>query len=318
MKPRFLASFIVFAVMIAGTVKYIASFGVRLSPPQDSVRISMQVPDVNGLVVDSSVLLRGVPVGKVTGVHTALAGATVDFYVEKRFPIPVDSEVRLENLSALGESYIGFVPRTESGPMLADGQRVATENVRAPASVLEFATTMARFLDQLDPVRLARITEEIDLALPETDATLPNLIRASLLARGAVRGLDGRGSALLENLQTLLRNAEFAGPGLAQITEPLTVAEPEVSGLLQQAEKVVLTTGSPQAMRNIGQLFGRVQRFLDERSPDLKVFAEAFAPNIKAIAAAEMNFDSGRILSNLLDAVPADGTVRLHVRTAPP
>ena len=318
MKPRFLVTFLVFAVMIAGTVKYIVGFGVRLSPPGDAVRISMQVPDVNGLVVDSSVLLRGVLVGKVTAVHTAPAGATVDFYIDSRFPIPVDSEVRLENLSALGESYIGFLPRTESGPMLADGQRVATENVRAPASVLEFATTMARFLDQLDPVRLARITEELDQALPDTDATLPNLIRASLLARGAVRDFDGRGSALLDNLETLLQNAEFVGPGIAQITEPLTVAEPEVTGLLQQAEKVVLTTGSPQAMRNIGRLFDRVQRFLDERSPDLKVFAEAFAPNIKAIAAAEMNFDTGRILSNLLDAVPEDGTVRLHVRTAPP
>jgi hypothetical protein len=61
-----------------------------------------------------------------------------------------------------------------------------------------------------------------------------------------------------------------------------------------------------------------VQNFLDTRAPDLKVFAEAFAPNIKAIAAASMNFDTGQILSDVLDTVPEDGTITLRVRTPGP
>lgn len=318
MKIRFLASFMVFALIIGYSVYYIAGFGVRISPPRDRINISMQVPDINGLVADSSVLLRGVPVGKVTAIATSLSGATVDFYIEENYRIPLDSEVRLENLSALGESYIGLVPRTTEGPMFRDGQRVATENVRQPASILEFATSVARILDQLEPVRLARITNELDNALPAAESTLPNLTRTSLLLLSAVQSMNGQGSALLENLQTLLRNAGFAGPGLAQITQPLNEAEPEITGLLQEAERVVLTTGSPEAMRNIGRLLARVQEFLDQRAPDLKVFAEAFMPNIKAIAAAEMNIDTGQVLSNILDALPEDGTIRLHIRTPAP
>jgi hypothetical protein len=71
-------------------------------------------------------------------------------------------------------------------------------------------------------------------------------------------------------------------------------------------------------MRNVGRLLARVQRFLDDRAPDLKVFAEAFTPNIKAIAAAAMNLDTGQILSNMLAAIPEDGTITLRVKTPPP
>jgi len=48
------------------------------------------------------------------------------------------------------------------------------------------------------------------------------------------------------------------------------------------------------------------------------VYAQAFMPNIQGIGAALMNFDTGQILSNMLDAVPEDGTITLHVTTPRP
>jgi hypothetical protein len=41
-------------------------------------------------------------------------------------------------------------------------------------------------------------------------------------------------------------------------------------------------------------------------------------PNIQAIGGALMNFDTGQILSNMLDTVPEDGTITLHVTTPGP
>ena len=104
MKIRHAVSFLAFGLIVAYSVHYIFALGVRSGPPDDRVNVAMQVTDINGLVVDSNVLLRGVPVGKVTGIDTSMQNATVHFYIDKHYPIPVDSNVRLENLSALGES----------------------------------------------------------------------------------------------------------------------------------------------------------------------------------------------------------------------
>jgi virulence factor Mce-like protein len=311
-------SFLAFGTIVAFAVYYIAALGVRIGPPDNRVDIAMQVPDINGLVVDSNVLLRGVPVGKVTGIEASLKGATIHFYVDGSHQIPVDSDVRLENLSALGESYIGLVPRSTGGPVFHNGQRVAAQDITQPASISELATSVVRVLNQMDPDRLDRLVDESDRALPNPDTVLPNLARASTLLRSAVTGMNGRGSHVLKNFETLLQNADWVGPKLAQINPALLALGTPLNGMFIAALHVVIDTGAPEGIKNVGRLLARVQQFLDTRAPDLKVFAEAFTPNIKAIAAAAMNFDTGQILSNMLDAIPEDGTITLRVQTPAP
>lgn len=318
MKIRHAVSFLAFGLIVAYSVYYIFALGVRIGPPDDRVNVAMQVTDINGLVADSNVLLRGVPVGKVTGIDTSLQNATVHFYIDKQYPIPVDSDVRLENLSALGESYIGLVPRTSGGPMFHDGQQVATEHVTQPASISELATSVVRVLNQMDPGQLTRLVNETDQALPPEDAVLPNLSRASTLLRDTVNSMQGRGSETLANFQTLLQNAGFVGPLLAQLSPTLLAFGPVLDRIFRVNFNIVTDTGAPESVKNFGRLLAKVQKFLDNRAPDFKVIAEALMPNIQAISGALMNFDTGQILSNMLDAVPEDGTITLHVTTPGP
>jgi virulence factor Mce-like protein len=318
MKIRHAISFIAFGLIVAYAVYYIAALGVRSGLPDNRVDVAMQVPDINGLAVDSNVLLRGVPVGKVTGIDTSLQSATVHFYIDKRYPIPVDSDVRLENLSALGESYIGLMPRKAEGPMFHDGEHVATENITQPASISELATSVVRVLNQMDPGQLNRLVDETDQALPPEDAVLPNLTRASTLLRDTANGMQGRGSDMLANFQTLLQNAGFVGPVLSEISPALLATGLPLNRLFLAAYHVVTDTGAPESILNFGRLLARVQNFLDTRAPDIKVIAEALMPNIQAIGGALMNFDTGQILSNMLDTVPEDGTITLHVTTPGP
>src|ERR1700723_1503374 len=113
--------------MIAGFVGYISSLGIRVNPPTDRTNLSMDVSDTNNLVVNSNVLLRGVPVGKVSGISASASNATIQFYVDGKYKVPADSVVRLENLSALGESYVDLEPGSSAGPMFRDGQRIAPD-----------------------------------------------------------------------------------------------------------------------------------------------------------------------------------------------
>jgi len=313
MRVRDLISFAAFGLAIVFAVVYISSIGVRVRPPSDRTDLSMTVADINGLVVDSNVLLRGVTVGKVTKIESGLAGATIDFYVDSHIRVPVDTEVQLENLSALGESYLGLVPRSQNGPILHGGQHIATESVRQPLSISELATSVVRVLDQMDPGQLKRITSEADTGLPAANQVLPNLSHASKVLRNAAADTHGRGRLLLDNFQSLLQNAGFLGPVLTKVA-------PEAFATVENAQTVLsnftLLThlGAPKTFADLSKLVNRIQRLLDYNGGDLKVLGEAFLPQITKIAGALLNFDSGQILTNILDSLPEDGAVTLHVR----
>jgi phospholipid/cholesterol/gamma-HCH transport system substrate-binding protein len=307
-----IASFTAFAVIIAVAAVYIGSFGLRIGPPDRRINLSMAVPDVKGLVVGSSVLLRGVAVGKVTGVSSSLNDAGIDFYVDGDQRIPVDSDVRLDNLSALGEAYVGFMPRTDQGPMLADGQRIAAESITVPPSISQLATSLVRVLNQLDPGQLERIVDEADVALPDPGHVLPNLSRASLLARNMVVDMNGKGQEVLDNMQTLLRNADWVGPVLADVS-PSVRAMGASSSRVFMGMMHTVAWDNPDNIRLFQQFLARIQNFLDTRGADLKVVSQALLPQFQGIGGALMNFDTAQILSNALSDIPEEGAITLHV-----
>ncbi|WP_459976314.1 MlaD family protein [Mycobacterium avium] len=299
--------------MIAVFVGYLASLGLRVAPPANRTTLSMAVADVNNLVAGSSVLLRGVPVGKVTAIETSVATANIHFYIADQYKIPVDSDVRLENLSALGESYIELEPRSSGGPIFRDGQRIQSDAVKQPPSITELATSVVRVLNQLDPKQLGNVVGEADMALPDPAAVLPNLARASLLIRNTVAGFKGQGREMLDNFQVLLRNAGFVGPALAGAGPPVRDIGPVFNIIWNHALKDFVISYVPQNVTQLADLVTRIQKFLDDRGTDLKVLGEATSSNVVLIANALKNLDSSQILSNLLATVPEDGSIELHV-----
>ncbi len=316
MKIRNLLSFIAFAACISLAIAFFGALGVRLGPPEQRTNLVMKIPDVNGLVYDSNVLLRGVPVGKITALETDLAGATVHFWVDDRYPVPVDTEVKIGSLSALGEAYIEFAPKTGSGRMLQDGEYIDTKRVVQPPSVSDLAASMGRVLSQLDPVALERIVNEADAAIPPPETVLPNLTRTSRLLKNVAADMNGKGAVLLDNFQTLLRNASWVGPLLSDlIPYPPKIgwgAQGVFAGLV-----TITSHGGPDTLYRFHHLLDRIQRLLDSNGGDLKVIGERFMPQVKAIAGALMNLDPSQIMSNILATLPEDGAVTLHVSVPP-
>jgi phospholipid/cholesterol/gamma-HCH transport system substrate-binding protein len=311
-----LASFAAFLLMIVAFVGYITSLGIRVNPPADRTNLSMDVSDINNLVVNSNVLLRGVPVGKVSGISTSISNATIQFYVDGKYKVPADSVVRLENLSALGESYVELEPRSSAGPVFRDGQRIATEAVRQPPSISELGASVVRVLNQLDPGQLERVIGQADTALPDPLAVLPNLQHASLLLRNTTADLHGQGGQALENVQSLLENAGFVGPALASSQPFLEKVGPLLAKNLDGSINIYMRDSTPSNVYVLGKLVRRIQHLLDDRGPDLRVLTEPLLANVKAIAASLATIDTSQVLANLLSAIPEDGTINLHVTNA--
>jgi len=312
-KVRDVVSYMAFGVIITIVLAYFWSLGLRVNPPDNRTNLTMDVPETNGLVVGSNVLLRGVPVGKVTDTRASVDAATIGFWIDGQYRVPVDSEIRLDNLSALGESYIELVPRSDGGQMLRNDQHISSEAVTQPPSISELATSVVRVLNQLEPGALNRIISESDAALPDPNVVLPNLTRASTLFNNMINDHRGKGRVLLGNFQTLLENAEWVNPDLLAI-----VPEADRVGIYFQdffkQLPMLFSRDMPQGMRNLNNLVARIQSLLDTNGGDLKVLGEALQPKLNDIGATLMNFDSGQILDNFLEQVPAEGVITLRVR----
>jgi phospholipid/cholesterol/gamma-HCH transport system substrate-binding protein len=306
------ATFVAFLAIVAVLIGYLASLGIRMGPPAKRTALSLDVSDINNIAVDSNVLVRGVPAGKVTRIDTSPGTATIYFYVGGQYQVPVDSDVRLENLSALGESYIELEPRSSGGPIFRDGQRIAPKANNQPASISELGTSVVRVLNQLDPHQLSRVVGEADTALPDPGIVLPNLARASSLLRNTTADFKGQGREMLNNFQVLLQNAGFVGPALAEAAPPIRDLGPPLQAVWNDVW-MLTTWGRQINITQLSLLVGRIQKFLDDRGPDLKVLGEATSTNLKLIANGLKNLDSSEILANLLATVPADGAVELHV-----
>jgi hypothetical protein len=124
--------------------------------------------------------------------------------------------------------------------------------------------------------------------------------------------MHGRGRDLLDNFQTLLQNAGWVGPVLAELAPEIHTIGQD-TGTLFAAIPVGLPLGAPHIMFEFNMLFDRIQKLLDDNGGDFRVLGEALLPQLKGIGGALMNFDTGQILSNVLASVPPDGAITLHV-----
>ena len=113
----------------------------------------------------------------------------------------------------------------------------------------------------------------------------------------------------------LLQNADWVGPALAEAAPSIRNLGEPARDLWNKAVDIVLRDYAGAGSAYIlGRFVRRVQQFLDDRGPEIRVLTEPLMANIKAIAAAVQTIDTGQVLANLLDAVPEDGAIELHVR----
>jgi hypothetical protein len=129
--------------------------------------------------------------------------------------------------------------------------------------------------------------------------------------------MNGKGRELLDNFQTLLRNADFVGPVLAfnapYVTKIGQTLDPLFGCIAEGYNR-----GGPQSIKNFAHFVARIEHLLDNSHGDIKVLLQSMLPYLNDISGSLMNLDTSQILANMLAAVPADGAVTLHVTIPDP
>lgn len=149
--------------LVIATV-YVVFVGLRVDPLRSQYTVTVSLPESGGLLANQDVTLRGVPIGRVQSVnltgHTVTAVAAIDGDVK----IPQDTVVRVSALTAAGEQYLDFRPRSDAGPFLSNGSTISPANTAIPVPFSQLLDHAEGALNQIDPEKVATIMRELRMS----------------------------------------------------------------------------------------------------------------------------------------------------------
>lgn len=303
------------AALAVSSLLYLDRLGLEHDAFADVKTASLSIPDTNGLVVGSRVLIRGIPIGHVTRVHSSVAGIDVEWNYERGYRIPSDSRFRVDNLSALGEAYLAVLPTASAGPYLADDAVIPADRVIVPTTFKELSERLTGLLEQIEPDRIREIFATVDVALPDDPRVLADLSRAGELLAGTLTRQSANLGTLLTALQPVLRNSGTV-PGDLAATTPILADfgsgfRDLLAGISFAASFGPLKDGIEFGA---GPLIDQLQAFLDDTAADLHVLGVELLPGVRAGTAAMATVNIGQFLDQAIAATSGDAvTVRLRL-----
>lgn len=302
------------AVTVLGA-SYLTFGVVRADPFAEYTRASMVLANSGGLSVGSPVLLTGMRVGKITSVDSTASGVEVGFRIDADRKLPTDSDITIEQLSALGEPYVEFRPKTGAGPYLHDGQRLDTSAVKSPLSIPEVSRLVNKVMNQLDPKVAASLADTLGTAFHDTDSSMPQLTRAGDLLAKAISSREPKIAQLLNSFQAAASNMDGMGEATAAAAPAFIQFERSLEDLINAVGRLVNRVPGPQAYvegNGLAPFLAELTEWLQKAGPELKTIAPQLQPLIDAAATAGPQINISSLLSQAL-ASTDDGAVRVQV-----
>ena len=138
------------AAVVLSVVGYVSYTALNGLPFQSTYDVTVELPDASRLVVNDTVRIRGVRVGRVAGVDARPATAAHPGYASIRLALggsttalPVDTKVRTRAGSVLGVSYVELSPGTSS-KTVPDGGKLPLRNASATVEVTDLFAVFER------------------------------------------------------------------------------------------------------------------------------------------------------------------------------
>lgn len=303
------------ATLLVGAFIGIGRQGVPWHTSTEWQYSTLTVRDANGLVPQSRVLLRGVPVGEVVGIATDAHDVAVRFRYAKAANLPLDSRFRIENLSALGETYLSVTPIRDDGPTLRDNQHLQADPDTVRGTIGELAVAFTRLAEGLDPERLNAIVNDTNIALGDT-ANIPPLAMAAQGFKNIMTTDQDAIRDILNHAQTILGRSDTIVPALTALPAPTETTFGQVQNLTESAIVLLFQSRGKYPLDlqvAVMPLIERIKTFIDDTAPHLYNLSEPLIPVMQAVAGALATIDMSRFLDSAIDSVKTPGAFTVHV-----
>jgi len=315
MNVRTLASLTAIAAVLVFGVAYMSLGVLHLDPRRDHITVELHLEDSGGLGAGAPVLLNGIQVGRTESVRTRASGVLVRLRVDERHRVPVDGEIRIDMLSALGEPYVAFEPRGGAGPYLEDGQIITADRIQMPATVTALSTRVVELLDAIRPEVMASLVTTFDQALDGTDAAVQTLQRSTALLAATLLSRTTTLRQLFDDMQAMGGDIDWMGPSLA-VAGPLFGEFGVTLSAIVQNGSVLVESRPPSDYftgDGVAPFLTEVEALLREIGPDIAPLGPMLAPVVTDAVARMPDLDIGALLDQALSTVEPDGVLRFRV-----
>ncbi len=174
-RRRIMVALIGLVLTLVIATAYVVFVGLRVDPLRSQYTVSVSLPESGGLLANQDVTLRGVSIGRVQSVNLTGRTVTAVAAIDGGIKIPQDTIVRVSALTAAGEQYLDFRPRTDKGPFLSNGSTVAPANTTIPVPFSQLLDHAEGALNQIDPDKVATIMRELRMS-PEGPKKLAAIV----------------------------------------------------------------------------------------------------------------------------------------------
>jgi phospholipid/cholesterol/gamma-HCH transport system substrate-binding protein len=295
----------VVSVIVAGT-EYV---GIPERYLGQSYEISVDLPESGGIFPNAEVTLRGVPVGRVESLELTPDGVRAHLQLEKGTRVPVDTLVRVDNLSAVGEQYVDLLPPGDDGPYLASGDTLPVSAATTPPEVTALLVHLDQLATSIGKEQLRRLVNELGRAFDHSGQDLATvLVRARELSRTFGDAMP-RATRLLSDGRRVLRTQSELDPdlqalsqGLEQLTRTLADTDPQLAALLE--------TG-PQTLDAVRTLLAQNQTSVSVLLGNLLSVGEIVAQPMRLRGLTTELVLLPRIIQGTFNIQPGDGFARL-------
>jgi phospholipid/cholesterol/gamma-HCH transport system substrate-binding protein len=297
MKFNARVTLIILAVMTLLGAAYMSIGVLDISPTKQVTRLTLMLNTSGGLMPTSEVTMRGIKVGRVTGIQTTTTGLAVSIDLDRAHPVPADSAISVENLSAAGEQYIDFKPKLIAPPYFADGSVIPAERVAPMVTGADLLTKANALVSALNLDQVHTIIVNASAALGDNDATVDSLATTAGLTAKVIRDDKQLLATLFNNVSTMTTNLGDinAGEVISETGKFLPRSVPAFLGMIHEIETLSHSgVGVVGPDDPAGILVAKISQYLDMLAGPLSTFTTVLQPALAPLH--DVKVDAGHWL----------------------
>lgn len=271
----------ILAVLTVVGAGYMSVGVLGAGPAQQVTRVTLLLNTSGGLLPTSAVTMRGIKVGRVTGIRTSPQGLAVSMDLDSAHPIPANSAITVENLSVAGEQYVNFTPDRIEPPYLTDDALIPADRVTPTVTVSDLLARGNALLSAINPDDVATAVSNISQMLEGNERTLDSLATTAGLFANMMQENRQLVATLFGNLSTLTTGMGELGVGevFSETGHLLPQAIPAFIRLIGEFDALSRTGEQAFAPdKSAATLLAKLSEYIDRLSVPLGTFATVLQP----------------------------------------
>jgi phospholipid/cholesterol/gamma-HCH transport system substrate-binding protein len=273
----------ILAVMTLLGAVYMSVGVLDMSPTKQVTRLTLLLNTSGGLMPTSEVTMRGIKVGRVTGIETTTTGLAVSIDLDRAHPVPANSPISVENLSAAGEQYIDFKPKLIAPPYFADGTVIPADRAAPMVTSSDLLTKANALMSALNVDQVHTIISNTSAAFADNDNTIDALATTAGLTAKVIHDDKQLLATLFSNISTFTTNlGEInAGEVISETGKLLPRSVPAFLRMIHEIETLSHTgVGVVGPDDPAGILVTKLGQYIDMLAGPLSTFTTVLQPAV--------------------------------------